>query len=135
MDNSSESVEQNGIFRQLLVLAHPEAFEFKLHLADSVIRTEILSKLCGEQLIVRKNWMVFPIQDHRLEPFEGKAPKVRENVIDLTKIGLECPRAIEEVQLALNEEAFELLCVRAVESVGVAGLDRFWVLICVDYLS
>src|ERR1700731_3560981 len=125
MDNSRESVERNGIFHQLLVLAHPEAFEFELRLADCVVRTEILSKLCGEQLIVRKNWMVFTIQDHRLEPFQGKAPKVRENVIDLMGIRSEPPRAIEEVQLALNEEAFELLCVRAVEGVGVAGLDRF----------
>src|ERR1700731_131536 len=134
MDNSSESVERNGIFCQLLVLVHLEAFEFELRLTDRIVRTEILSKLCGEQLIVRENWMVFTIQDHRLEPFEGKAPKIRKNIIDLTGIGLECPRAIEEVQLALNEEAFELLCVRAVESVGVAGLDHFWALICVDYL-
>src|ERR1700730_1317328 len=134
MDNSSESVERNGIFCQLLVLAHPEAFEFELRLADRIVRTEILSKLCGEQLIVRKNWMVFTIQDHRLEPFEGKAPKVRENVIDLTRIGSERPRAIEEVQLALNEEAFELLRVQAIEGVGVAGLDHFRALVCVDYL-
>ena len=134
MDNSSESVERNGIFYQLLVLAHPEAFEFELCLADRVIRTEILSKLCGEQLIVRENWMVFTIQDHRLEPFEGKAPKIRKNIIDLTGIGSECPRAIGEVQLALNEEAFELLCIQAVESVEVTGLDHFWALICVDYL-
>src|SRR6202043_3604627 len=109
-------------FRQLLVLAHPEAFEFKLRLSDRIVRTEILSKLCSEQLIVRENWMVFTIQDHRLKPFEGKAPKIRKNVIDLTGIRSECPRAIKEVQLALNEEAFELLCVRAVESVGVMGL-------------
>src|ERR1700730_18800267 len=112
MDNSSESVERNGIFRQLLVLAHPEAFEFKLCLADCIVRTEILSKLCCEQLIVRENWMVFTIQDHRLEPFKGKAPKIRKNIIDLMRIRLECLRAIEEVQLALNEEAFELLCIR-----------------------
>src|ERR1700731_3491653 len=134
MDNSSESVERNGIFRQLLVLAHPEAFEFELRLTDRIVRTEILSKLCGEQLIVQENWMVFTIQHHRLEPFKGKAPKIRKNVIDLTGIGSECPRAIEEVQLALNGEAFELLCIRAVKSVRVAGLDRFQVLVCVDYL-
>src|ERR1700730_235254 len=125
MDNSSESVERNGIFRQRLVLAHPEAFEFELHLADRIVRTKILSKLCCEQLIVRENWMVFTIQDHRLEPFEGKALKIRKNIIDLTRIGSECPRAIKKVQLALNEEAFELLCIRAVKGVGVTGLDHF----------
>src|ERR1700731_956670 len=119
MDNSSESVERNGIFHQLLVLAHPEAFEFELHLVDHIIRTESFGKLCGEQLIVRENWMVFTIQDHRLEPFKGKAPKIRKNIIDLMGIRLECLRVIEEVQLALNEEAFELLCIRAIESVGV----------------
>src|ERR1700730_7062699 len=129
MDNSSESVERNVRFRHLLVLAHPEAFEFKLCLADCIVRTEILSKLCCEQLIVRENWMVFTIQDHRLEPFEGKAPKIRKNIIDLTRIGSECPRAIKKVQLALNEKAFELLCIRAVESVRVAGLDHFRALI------
>src|SRR6202045_4469137 len=134
MDNSSESVERNGIFRQLLVLAHPEAFEFKLCLADCIVRTEILSKLCCEQLIVRKNWMVFTIQDHRFEPFEGKAPKIRKNIIDLMRIGSECPRAVEKVQLALNEEAFELLRVQAIEGVRVAGLDHFRALICIDYL-
>src|ERR1700731_617164 len=134
MDNSSESVERNGIFHQLLVLMHLEAFEFELHLADRIVRTEILSKLCCEQLIVRENWMVFTIQDHRLEPFEGKALKVRENIIDLTGIGSECPRVIEEVQLALNEEAFELLRIRAIKGVGVEGLDHFQALICVDYL-
>src|ERR1700730_12100707 len=114
MDNSSESVERNGIFCQLLVLAHPEAFEFELRLADCVVRTEILGKLCGEQLIVRENWMVFTIQDQRLEPFEGKAPKVRENIIDLMGIGSECLRVIEEVQLAPSAQTFELLRVRAV---------------------
>src|ERR1700719_1325733 len=128
MDNSSESVERNGIFRQLLVLAHLEAFEFELRLMDRIVRTEILSKLCGEQLIVQENWMVFTIQDHRLEPFEGKALKIRKNIIDLTGIGSECPRAIEKVQLALDEEAFELLCIQAIKSVGVAGLDHFQVL-------
>src|SRR6202030_4321761 len=135
MDNSHESVERNGIFRQLLVLAHPEAFEFELRLADRVVRTEIFGKLCSKQLIVRENWMVFTIQDHGLKPFYGKAPKIRKNIIDLMGIGSEHSRAIKKVQLALNEEAFELLRVRAVEGVGVAGLDCFRALICVDYLS
>ena len=68
MDHSRESVEQNGIFCQLLVLVHPEVFEFKLHLSDHIVRTKILGKLCGKQLVVRENQMVFTIQDHRLEP-------------------------------------------------------------------
>src|ERR1700730_8825703 len=99
MDNSSESVEQNSILCQLLVLAHLEVFEFELRLTDRIVRTEVLSKLCSEQLIVRENWMVFTIQDHRLEPFEGKALKIRKDIVDLTGIGSEHPRAIEEVQL------------------------------------
>src|ERR1700730_16054049 len=109
MDNSSESVERNGIFHQLLVLAHLEAFELEFHLADCIIRTKIFGKLCSEQLIVRENWMVFTIQDHKLKPFYGEAPKIRKNIIDLTRVRSECPWAIEKVQLALNEEAFELL--------------------------
>ena len=59
---------------------------------------------------------------------------MRKNIIDLTRVGSERLRAIKEVQLALDEEAFELLHIRAVEGVGVVGLDRFRVLVCIDYL-
>ena len=50
------------------------------------------------------------------------------------RVGSECPWAIEKVQLALNEEAFELLHVQAIEDVGVARLDHFRALVCIDYL-
>jgi hypothetical protein len=78
--------------------------------------------------------MVFTIQDHRLEPLKGKALKIRKDIVDLTGIRSECPRVIKKVQLALNEEAFELLRVRAIKGVGVMGLDHFWVLVYIDYL-
>ena len=90
---------------------HPEVFKFELHLSDHIIRTEILGKLCGKQLVVRENQMVFTIQDHRLKPFQGETPEIRENIIDLMRIRPECPWAIKEVELALDEEAFELLCI------------------------
>ena len=41
----------------------------------------------------------------------GKALKIRKNIIDLMRVRLEHLWAIKKVQLALNEEAFELLCV------------------------
>src|ERR1700726_1201052 len=111
-------------FVNFLVLVHPEAFKLKFCLSDCIIRTKVFSKLCSEQLIVRENWMVFTIQDHRLKPFWGKAPKIRKDIVDLMRIRSECLRVIEKVQLALNEEAFELLCVQAIEGVGVTGLDH-----------
>ena len=66
-----------------MVLAHSEAFEFKLCLMDHIVRTKILSELSSEILVVRENWVGFPIQDHRLKPFQGKALEIRKNIIDL----------------------------------------------------
>ena len=75
-----------------------------------------------------------PFQDHRLEPFQGKAREIRENIVNLMSIGFECPWAIKEVELALDEEAFELLRVQAIKGVRITQFNGFQTLVHIDYL-
>jgi hypothetical protein len=117
-----ELVEADQILLDMLFLAHPKSDNLVLGFLLGIIGAEVELKLGNEGVIVVEpggDTLGVRIDNGRFKPSKSITSKLGDHIIDLLVIPNECPRAILEIEDALEEESPEFVGILAVEGVGI----------------
>jgi hypothetical protein len=121
-ETSSDSIEFDHVLGDVVIFAHPELLEFGFSFSHRVVRAKVLLELIREDdPTINPRWSKSnQINNIWFKPIKGDSLEVRQGVVDLRFIILECLGAVSEVEFQLDHKRSEFARVRAIKLIRLS---------------